>query len=127
MSEPVTATETLITVVLGASERVDRYANMAVRRLRSHGHTVIAVGPRQGVIGDVPIVQQLPPGPVDTVTLYIGPVILDQWRSALLELQPRRIIFNPGTEHSAFEADATARGIAVEVGCTLVMLGTGTY
>jgi hypothetical protein len=116
-----------VTVVLGASERVDRYANMAVRRLRTNGHAVVAVGPRPGAIGDVPIMQQLPQGPVDTVTLYVGPVILEQWRSALLELHPRRIVFNPGTEHPAFEAEASAHGIAVEVGCTLVMLAAGTY
>ncbi|MEZ4756530.1 MAG: CoA-binding protein [Flavobacteriales bacterium] len=116
-----------ITLVLGASERPDRYANMAVRRLRAHGHAVVAVGLRAGLIGDVPIDTALPSVPVDTVTLYVGPVNLEQWREALLKLQPRRIIFNPGTEHPPFEADASAQGIAVEVGCTLVMLAAGTY
>lgn len=127
MSDPRLNNHGPITVVLGASERTDRYANMAVRRLRANGHTVVAVGPRAGTIGDVSIVQKLPQGPVDTVTLYVGPIILEQWRTALLELQPRRIIFNPGTEHQTFEAEARHRGIVAEEACTLVMLASGTY
>jgi hypothetical protein len=45
----------------------------------------------------------------------------------LLALEPRRIIFNPGTEHPAFAARASASGMEVVEGCTLVMLSTGTY
>lgn len=127
MSDPHSNDAAPITVVLGASERTDRYANMAVRRLRANGHRVVAVGPRAGTIGDVVIVQELPQGRVDTVTLYVGPVILEQWRKALLDLRPRRIIFNPGTEHPTFAAEARARGIGTEEACTLVMLAAATY
>lgn len=116
-----------VTLVLGASERPDRYANMAVRSLRARHHAVVAVGLRPGHIGDVPIITSLPSAPVDTVTLYVGPLALEHWRSALLELRPRRIIFNPGTEHPAFEAEARARGIVTEEACTLVMLAANTY
>ncbi len=118
---------TPVTLVLGASERPDRYANMAVRRLIGHGHRVVAVGLRPGRIAEVPIVTALPDASIDTVTLYVGPTALEGWRQALLHLKPRRIIFNPGTEHPAFEAEARAHGIATEQACTLVMLAAGTY
>jgi predicted CoA-binding protein len=116
-----------VTLVLGASERPERYSNMAVHRLLGHGHRVVAVGLRPGRIAEVPIVTELPDGPVDTVTLYVGPSALEGWRVELLRLRPRRIIFNPGTEHPAFEAEARAHGIATEQACTLVMLAAGTY
>ncbi len=116
-----------LTLVLGASERPERYSNMAVHRLLGHGHRVVAVGLRPGRIAEVPIVTALPDAPVDTVTLYVGPSALEGWRGELLRLRPRRIIFNPGTEHAAFEAEARAHGIATEQACTLVMLAAGTY
>jgi len=116
-----------VTLVLGASERPDRYANMAVHRLVGHGHRVVAVGLRPGWIAEVPIVTALPEAPIDTVTLYVGPTALEGWRQALLDLKPRRIIFNPGTEHPDFEKEARSKGIATEQACTLVMLAAGTY
>lgn len=116
-----------VTLVLGASERPDRYANMAVHRLVGHGHRVVAVGLRPGWIAEVPIVTALPEALIDTVTLYVGPTALEGWRQALLDLKPRRIIFNPGTEHPDFEKEARSKGIATEQACTLVMLAAGTY
>ncbi len=115
-------------LVLGASPRPERYANMAVKRLRRAGHEVLAVGLRPGWIDDVPIETRVPEGVlVDTITLYVGPAALEAWRDKLLDLSPRRIIFNPGTEHPAFAQQASRRGVEVVVGCTLVMLSAGTY
>jgi uncharacterized protein len=117
-----------VTVVLGASMRTDRYSNMAVQRLREHGHPVIAVGARPGVIGDTTVLTELPDGgSVDTVTLYVGNAILEGWKDRILALRPRRIIFNPGTEEATFAAQAEDLGIEVVEGCTLVMLTTSSY
>lgn len=115
-------------VVLGASPRPERYANMAVKRLRRAGIELWAVGLRPGWIDDTPIHTVLPVGrPVHTVTLYVGPAGLESWMDRLLALEPRRIIFNPGTEHPAFATRASALGVEVVEGCTLVMLSAGTY
>jgi hypothetical protein len=43
------------TLVLGASDNPQRYSYLAVKKLRNHGHTVVAVGKQHAVIGDVEI------------------------------------------------------------------------
>ncbi len=116
------------TLVLGASEKPDRYAHMAVRALRRHGHTVVAVGAREGRIDDVPIGRSLPPdGTVHTVTMYLGAHNQADWEEGLLALRPERIIFNPGAENPGFAERARRAGIATEEACTLVLLSTGQY
>lgn len=116
------------TMVLGASPHPDRYSHLAVQRLVKYAMPVIAVGNRVGWIGEVPILKKVPDDAViDTVTLYLSPMNHAHWRERILALAPRRIIFNPGTEHPGFEAMAKAEGIDVVRGCTLVMLSVGTY
>lgn len=116
------------TLVLGASMNEARYSNMAVRSLRAHGHPVIAVGLREGMIGDIPIHKGPPPGSAPhTVTLYLNAGNQQQWEERILALRPARIIFNPGAENPALARKAEAAGIAVEEACTLVLLRTGQY
>ena len=40
------------TLVLGASENPERYSFKAVEKLKSQGHSVVAVGNKKGIIGD---------------------------------------------------------------------------
>lgn len=120
--------EALHTLVLGASPDPSRYANMAIRRLRSKGVPVVAVGARKGEVDGVPIVQEIPAAVrIHTVTMYMNPMVQEAWHERILDLRPERIIFNPGTEHEGFAQRAKAMGIATVEGCTLVMLGTGQY
>ncbi len=116
------------TLVLGASPKPDRYSNLAVRRLREKGMDVIAVGRRTGSIGDTEIRQALPLDvPIDTVTMYLNERNQLEWERSLLDLSPRRIIFNPGAENPRLAAAAERAGIQVLDACTLVMLSTGQY
>ncbi len=116
------------TLVLGASANPERYSNRAVKRLLAHGHPVIAVGRREGAIGDQPVLAHVPPGAiVDTVTVYLNAHNQEAWERIILDLAPARIIFNPGAENREFAAKAEAQGIEVLEACTLVMLGTGQY
>ena len=116
------------TVVLGASANPARYSHMAVKRLLSHNHPVVAIGKRAGSVGPVQIeTDHLPVDGVDTVTLYLNPQNQREYYDYILNLRPRRIIFNPGTENSELESRAEAAGIETVEGCTLVMLGVGTY
>lgn len=117
-----------LTLVLGASMKPERYSNMAIRRLRAHGHPVLAVGLREGMVLDVPIVKGIPAEvEVDTVTMYLNAANQAQWEDRILGLRPRRIIFNPGAENPSFAREARTAGIAVAEACTLVLLGTGQY
>lgn len=116
------------TLVLGASPLSDRYSYMAVERLLAYGYPVLAVGRREGEVKGIPILKEVPAGmSVDTVTLYLNPVAQQPWMDVLLELAPRRIIFNPGTEHLEFEERLRKAGVETVCGCTLVMLAAGTY
>lgn len=116
------------TLVLGASPEPSRYAHMAAMRLVAHGHEVVLIGKHMGEIGGLPIRAGIPPDlDIHTVTLYINPRNQETWHERILELAPRRIIFNPGTEHAAFARRAAAAGIEVVEGCTLVMLATDQF
>ncbi len=116
------------TLVLGASLRPERYSNMAIQRLRAKGQEVVAIGLRAGTVVDVPIhTTPIPFEGIDTVTLYLNPKRQVAYYDYLLQLAPRRVIFNPGTENSDFYERLAAVGIQVEVACTLVLLSTNQY
>jgi predicted CoA-binding protein len=116
------------TVVLGATENPDRYAYRAAHSLTRHGHPVELVGQRQGTVAGVPIHTDQPLlDNVHTVTLYVGTRNLPPLYDYILSLNPRRIIFNPGTENSELRQRAAAQGIETVYGCTLVMLATDQY
>ncbi|NDC43203.1 MAG: CoA-binding protein [Chitinophagia bacterium] len=116
------------TLILGASDNPSRYSYMALQRLLSHHHEVIAVGRKATTVGEVPITTTPPAtDEVDTVTLYVNPEHQKEYYDYLLSLKPRRIIFNPGTENPELEQLAEANGIQAQEACTLVLLGTGQY
>ena len=43
------------TLVLGASLKSNRYSNIAIKKLRTHGHPVTALGLLEGRVEDVPV------------------------------------------------------------------------
>lgn len=116
------------TLVLGASENPARYSNMAIKMLREYGHEVAAVGLRKGIVGDVEIEDEKNiTQDIDTITLYLNPTHQQPYYDHILSLQPRRIIYNPGTENEALQQLAQEKGIENIEACTLVMLRTGQY
>ncbi|MBG0780871.1 MAG: CoA-binding protein [Bacteroidales bacterium] len=116
------------TLVIGASENPTRYANKAVKMLRSYDYEVLAYGLRAGKILDTPILTNWPEKEsVDTITLYIGPQRQPDYYDKILALNPKRIIFNPGTENQELIALAQNAGIETVLDCTLVMLQSGTF
>lgn len=116
------------TLVLGASENPSRYSNMAMNRLVTHGHGVLAIGKVAGTVAGVPIhTQPVPSNEVDTVTLYLNPQHQKPYYDYIRALKPRRIVFNPGTENDELVAIAQQEGIIAQEACTLVLLSTGQY
>ncbi len=116
------------TLVLGASLKPHRYSNMAINRLVNHQHEVVAIGLREGVVAEVQIVKGKPSlENIDTITLYMNPKRQVALYDYILNLNPKRIIFNPGTENMELVALAQAKGIETEIACTLVMLSVGNY
>lgn len=116
------------TLVIGSSTNPERYSFKAITSLRSHAHEVVAHGLKTGKVVDVEIQTEWPKDEIiDTVTLYVGPQNQDEYIDKIIQLKPRRIIFNPGTENSDFVQKATSQGIECEIACTLVLLATNQY
>lgn len=116
------------TLVIGASTNPDRYSSKALLLLQHQGYDVIAMGNKTGTIHGVTIqTEKLLFEDIHTVTLYINPEIQQSYRDYILQLNPKRIIFNPGTENASLELEAKNLGINTENACTLVLLTTGAY
>jgi predicted CoA-binding protein len=116
------------TLVLGASTNPSRYSNMAINRLVNYGHSVVAVGLKEGEVSGVKIqTKQVPFTNIDTVTLYLNPQRQKEYYNYIIGLEPKRVIFNPGTENPELYQLLELNGIQREVACTLVMLGVNQY
>ncbi len=116
------------TLVFGASLKPNRYSNLAIRRLVEKGVEAEAFGLREGVAHGVSIKSSLDDfEDIDTITLYLNPSRQPEYYEAILDLKPRRVIFNPGTENPEFYQLLKDAGVEVEVSCTLVLLATGQY
>jgi len=116
------------TLVLGASENPSRYSHLALQRLQSLDHPVVAIGKHKGMVGNTVIeTEKKEWKDVDTVTLYLNPINQKEYYNYILSLKPRRIIFNPGAENEELAELATSEGIKPVEACTLVMLATNQY
>ena len=101
---------------------------MAIGRLLAKGHEVVALGKTTGQVQGVTIEKETKAFEgVDTVTLYINPTIQPTYYNYILSLQPKRVIFNPGTENEELYGLLEKNGIQAQEACTLVLLGTGQY
>ena len=116
------------TLIIGASNNPERYAYKAADRLLSHGHEIELLGLRPDtVFGKTIDTEQKKFENIDTITLYIGPQRQPEYYDYIVTLNPKRVIFNPGTENDEFEQLLNTKGIIAEEACTLVLLGTGQY
>lgn len=117
------------TVIVGASDKPDRYSHMAQLLLREHGHDVVPVHPKLPNIAGVPVVADLSliSDPVDTVTMYVGPAISSGLADKIIAMKPRRVIFNPGAENPELATKLESAGVLAEEACTLVLLRTGQF
>ena len=116
------------TLILGATTNPSKYGYIATSRLKSHGHEVIPVGIREGEIEGIKIQNDLPIiEDIDTITLYLNSIIQKDYYDYILKINPKRIIFNPGTENIELVNLAKQNGIEVEIACTLVLLSLDQY
>lgn len=121
-------TENKKTLVIGGSVKRERYSNMAIRKLLNYGFSVVSIGLREGEVKGVKIETGKPNyTDIHTVTLYIGKAKQPDYYNYLINLKPKRIIFNPGTENEEFRELADKNGIETIEYCTLIMLGDGTF
>jgi predicted CoA-binding protein len=116
------------TLIIGASSNPSRYAYLAAQKLRSYGHPVLLLGRRKGLaLGEEIHLEKIKWEDVDTVTLYINPSHQPEYYDYIISLNPKRVIFNPGTENPEFKNILLSKNIIPIEACTLVMLSIGQY
>jgi predicted CoA-binding protein len=115
------------TLILGASENPNRISFQAATRLMARGEEVFLIGRSNSVNGVSIHKELLAFKGIDTVTLYLNPKRQEEYYSYVVDLKPKRVIFNPGTENPEFESKLQEEGIETERACTLVLLSIGTY
>jgi predicted CoA-binding protein len=116
------------TLIIGATPNPSRYAYKAANMLTSKGHQIVNVGIKAGEVAGVKIedAKEIHTN-IDTITLYVGPSIQHSYYDYILKTNPKRVIFNPGTENEELEDLLTKNGIEPVEACTLVLLATGQY
>lgn len=116
------------TLVLGATPNPARYAYKAVHQLLNKKVEVVPMGIKEGVIASIPIVsvneQQ---ENIHTVSLYVSAARQEEYYDFIINLAPKRVIFNPGTENPQFAQKLNKAEISWENACTLVLLSTNQY
>lgn len=116
------------TLIIGASTDPSRYSYKAAHMLTAKGHPIVNIGIKKGEVAGVPI--QKPEEifrDIHTITLYVGPALQPGYYEYILKTNPKRVIFNPGTENEALEELLKENGIEPVIACTLVLLSTGQY
>lgn len=116
------------TLVFGTSLKIDRYSNLAVNRLLDHNIDTEAFGLKAGKIRRVLIRTKLHDfRNIHTITLYIGAKRQPEYYEYFLKVNPKRVIFNPGTENVELYKMLKDNDIEIEIACTLVLLATNQY
>ncbi len=116
-------------VILGASNKSERYSHKAQKALLQAGHEVVLINRGLQEIEGLPVHQSLADvtGKVDTVTMYVNRDISTLEGDKLVDLKPGRVIFSPGTENPALAEKLKAAGVDTLEACPLVMLRTGEF
>ena len=118
------------TLIIGASNNPERYSYKAAHRLSDKKHEIVPLGVKKGEVAGKTILNENPEqiSELHTVTLYVNPKIQNEvYTDYILSLNPKRVIFNPGTENPVLQKKLTQKGIAFEESCTLVLLANGLY
>ncbi|MDD3375111.1 MAG: CoA-binding protein [Candidatus Omnitrophica bacterium] len=115
--------------IVGASHKVDRYSNKALKLLREKGHIVFPIHPRLKEIDGVKVFSSLKDisEKIDTITFYVGQNISSMMTQDVIGICPRRIIFNPGAENPDLLKKAQENNIDAINACTLVLLSTQQF
>lgn len=115
--------------IIGASDKPQRYSNMAMHDLQAHGYDVVLVNPFKSEIEGHKCLRSVDEydGEIDTVTLYVNPARFHDHINEVIKADPDRVIMNPGTEDVHHEKVLTDAGIKVQKACTLVLLSHNQF
>ena len=116
------------TLIIGATTNTNRYAYKAAKMLTDSGHKIVPFGIKKGEVFGEKIRNEWEDFKgIDTVTLYVGSARQPQYIDKIISINPKRVIFNPGTENLDFYQKLNVAGIDFEEACTLVLLRTNQF
>lgn len=115
--------------IVGASEKKERYSYLAHELLLQHGHKTFLIHPNLLEIEGQKVYKNLSSikEKIDTVTIYVNPSLSSAIGDEIIQLKPKRVIFNPGTENQLLAKKLQDAGIETEEACTLILLTTEQF
>ncbi|NTW14329.1 MAG: NUDIX domain-containing protein [Candidatus Moranbacteria bacterium] len=116
-------------VILGASDKPQRYSNRALNLLIERGHSVVPVNPTLDTIGSIavmPKLSEVSKGP-DVLTIYVKSETSSALVDDIVSLAPKTVIFNPGAENPDVERMLELSGIRTVRTCTVTLLASGSF
>jgi predicted CoA-binding protein len=116
------------TLIIGASPDPLRFSYKMCKSLLRHGYEPVLLGIRDGEISGIPILHGKPElENIHTVCLYLNLAKQSEYYNYIIDLAPRRIIFNPGTHNPGLINLAQKEGIECVSYCSLIMLSKAIY
>jgi predicted CoA-binding protein len=118
--------------ILGASDNPQRYSYLAWQMLKERQAAIGLVSNRIAAIEGQRVFSDIASaagalGSPDTITMYVAPQISTRLTRELIDSNPRRVIFNPGSENPELQELLLKQGIQVVQACTLVLLRTNHF
>lgn len=113
--------------VLGYSQNPQRFSHMAFNLLQEKGHEAIKVNPNDPESYPDLESASWERGTPHTLSIYVRKEISNALTKDILNLNPQRVVFNPGSENHNLKKVLIERDIEVVEGCTLVMLNTRQF
>lgn len=115
-------------IVLGASLNAHRYSNMAIKKLKSNNYDVFALGKSRGQVEGVTLFSDYKKiEEVYAVTVYLNAFNQKQFYDYIIELNPEKVVFNPGAENKELELILGENAIEFERACSLVLLSLNSF
>jgi len=119
-------------LIIGASNRADRYSFKVLKMLQDNGHQCFPVHPEHKEIEGIKCFKDIKSVKqsgelIDTVSIYVNPSLSQGMAKDLINLKPKRIIFNPGSENPELKEVLQKNGIQILEACTLVLLSTNQF
>lgn len=115
-------------LVIGASVNPSRFANKAIKSLMRRHYDVVAIGKHHGLVEGVSInTHPIKTDNVHTVLLFLRKEHQSQYYDYILDLRPKRVVFNPGAENDELLELLKENDINAMYACGLVMINNNKF
>ena len=116
--------------IIGASNDRHKFGNKAVRAYRSQGYDVFPVNPNCETVEGLKCyssVRDVPVDHLDRISMYVPPEIGMELITDLVAKPASEVWFNPGSHEPELVEKASALGLNVVLGCSIVDVGVSPH